>query len=465
MAGTSSGRKSLTKDYRSTDPDSRPPLRIAIPLGIQHVLAMFAGNVTIPIILAGLISASPAETTQLIQIAIFVAGLATLVQSIGIGPIGARLPIVQGTGFVFAAVAFPLATQYGLPAVFGGAIVAAAVQILVGFALRYIMFLFPTVVLGIVLTSVGLGLMPTGIEMAAGGAGSSDFGSAQNLGLAVFVLIVALLLSHYGKGMVSAAAVLLALVVGYLVAIPMGLVNFAPVVDATWFSAPLPLQFGIAWEPAAMIAMGIAGIVNALDSMGSLVAVTKGGADREPTEREFTGLVTGSGIGAALAGVFGTVPNTAFSQNAGLVPLTGIMSRHVVSLAGGMLVVFSIFPKASAVLTAMPSAVLGGAALILFGTVLAIGIKILGETGMDQRLLLIVAASLTVGQGLALVPETLAGLPSEVSSLLGTGVVPTVFIAIILNLVLRENKTLEPVAGSVATSEADSDDRESGSGG
>ncbi len=430
--------------YRSTDPDLHPPLRMQVLLGFQHVLAMFASNVTIPIILAGLIGADAAETTSLIQVAILVAGLTTVVQGVGLGPVGARLPIVNGSGFVFAAVAFPVAVEYGLPAVFGGALVAGVVQLLAGLVIPRLMFLFPTVVLGIVLTSVGLGLIPTGIEMAAGGAGSADFGSPRNLALAALVLTLAIALSHYGRGLLSAAAILLALAVGYVVAIPLGMVDWQPVADAARVSVAVPLQFGVAFEPAAMVAMGVAGLVNVLDSMGSMVAVTKGTADREPTAREYTGMVTGSGVGALLAGLFGTVPSTSYSQNAGLVPLTGILSRHVATATGAILVLLSLFPKGAAAITAMPSAVLGGAAILLFGNVLAIGIKLLGETGLDQRLLIVVAVSLTVGQGLGLVPEAIAVLPDQLVTLLGTGVVPAVVVGIVLNLVLRERTEDRP---------------------
>lgn len=442
-----SSESSDKKLIQSKDPNYKPPLRTAIPLAIQHVLAMFASNVTIPIILAGVVGSGPAQTTELIQIAILVAGLATLVQTVGIGIIGARLPIVQGTGFVFAAVAFPIAAQYGLSAVFGGALVAAVVQLVLGYFLRYVRFLFPPVVLGIVITSVGLGLMPVGIQLAAGGIGSEDFASPINFALAALVLVVALLLSQFGKGMISAAAILVALIIGYLAALPLGLVNFESVTSASWFSVPNPFQFGLSFPPAAVIAMGVVGIINALDSIGTIVAVTKGGADREPTDKELSGAIMADGVGSAIAGIFGTVPNTAFSQNAGLIALTRVMSRRVVTIGGIILILMSLFPKSSAIIAAMPSAVLGGAAILLFGTVLAIGIKMLGETGLDQRLLLIVATSIGIGQGIFMVPETVAAAPENLRVLLETGVVPAAIVGMVLDIVFPKTKPERTASG------------------
>lgn len=425
----------------SSDPNARLPLKTAVPLAVQHVLAMFASNVTIPIILAGVVGASSGDTTKLVQIAILVAGLATLVQTIGIGPFGARLPVVQGTGFVFAAVSFPIAAEYGISAVFGGAMVAAVVQIILGFVLRHVMFLFPPIVLGLVIMSVGLGLLPTGIGLAAGGVGSPDFASPQNFLVAGIVLGVALLLNHYGRRMLSAAAVLIAIVIGYFVAIPLGMVDFDSVKSTGWVSVAIPFEFGITFPLAAVVAMGVVGVINALDSIGSVVAITKGGADRDPTDKELAGTILADGVGSALAGVFGTVPNTAFSQNAGLVALTRVMSRQVVAIGGGILILLSLFPKGSALIAAMPSSVLGGAAVLLFGTVLAIGVKMLGETGLDQRLLIIVATSIGIGQGIALVPETLVNAPEQLQVLLETGVVPTAFVGIILSLILRDRSS------------------------
>lgn len=425
-------------DPRSDDPDQTPPLRVAVPLAIQHVLAMFASNVTIPIILAGVIGASTGQTTALVQIAILVSGLATLVQTVGIGPVGARLPIVQGTGFAFAALAFPLAAEYGVSAVFGGALVAAVVQSVLGLVLRWVRWLFPPVVIGVVITSVGMGLLPVGMELAAGGVGSEDFGDPVNLGLAALVLVLTCVLSQFGTGMWSAAAVLVALVLGYLAAIPFGLVDFAQVEEASWLSVAVPFEFGVSFPVAAVVAMSVVAVVNALDSIGTISAITKGGADREPTGRELSGAVMADGAGSLLAGVFGTIPNTSFSQNAGLVAITRVMSRHVVTIGGVLLVFLSLLPKASALVAAMPSAVLGGAALVLFGMVMAIGFRMLGETGLDQRLLLIVAVSLGVGQGLALVPETVAGAPEQVRVLLETGVVPAAAVAVALNLVFPD---------------------------
>lgn len=416
--------------------DELPPLPEAIPLGLQHVLVMVASNVTIPIILAGVVGAASGETTFLVQVALLVAGLTTLLQTIGIGPVGARLPIVQGTSFGFLVISIPLATEYGLPAVFGGALIAGVVQVLVGLSLRWLKHLFPPVVSGIVVLVIGIGLLPTGVNLAGGGAGAPDFGSPRNLMLAGIVLTVILVAYALGRGLISTASVLVGLVVGYLVALGLGEVDLSSVAEASWIALPRPLEFGMSFPAAAIIGMSIMGIATSIETIGDLAAIAKGGAGRDVTDRELSGGVMADGVATMTASVFSALPNTTFAQNVGLVAFTGVMSRHVVSIGAGFLILAGLFPKLAAVIAAMPPAVLGGAAVVMFAMVISAGIRLLAEARLDRCDLLIIAVSVGVGQGMATVPEIVATAPEQLRVVLETGIVPAAALAVLLNLVL-----------------------------
>ena len=427
------------------DVNDMPPWREAIPLGLQHVLVMVASNITIPIIIAGVVGATTGETTFLVQVALLVAGLTTLMQTIGIGPIGARLPVVQGTSFGFLVIAIPLASEYGLSAVFGGAIVAGAVQVALGFSLRWLKRLFPPLVSGIVVLVIGVGLLPAGANLAGGGVGADDFASWTNLGLAGLVLLTILIAFALGKRLISMAAILVGLVVGYLVALGLGAVNVDQIADAAWLSFPRPLEFGLSFPAAAIIGMSVMAVATSVETIGDLAAITKGGAGREITDRELSGGVIADGVGTAFASLFSAMPNTSYSQNVGVVAFTGVMSRYVVSIGAGFLILAGFLPKLAAVIAAMPSAVLGGAAIAMFAMVAAAGLKLIAESPLGRRDMLIIAVALGVGQAMAVVPELVASFPDQVRVLLETGIVPAGFLAVVLNLLLPE-KDAVPVS-------------------
>ncbi|GGI08979.1 uracil-xanthine permease family protein [Egicoccus halophilus] len=432
------------------DVEDMPPLREAIPLGLQHVLVMVASNVTIPIILAGVVGAATGETAFLVQVALLVAGLTTLLQTIGIGPVGARLPVVQGTSFGFLVISIPLASEFGLSAIFGGAIVAGVVQVALGLSLRWLKSLFPPLVSGIVVLVIGIGLLPTGVNLAGGGAGAEDFGSPSNLLLAGLVLLTILVTYAMGRGVLSAAAVLVGLVVGYLAAIPFGKVDGSQIAEAAWFSFPMPLEFGLSFPAAAVIGMSVMAIATSVETIGDLAAVTKGGAGRDVTDRELSGGVMADGVGTAFASLFSALPNTSFSQNVGLVAFTGVMSRHVVSIGAVFLVLAGLFPKIAAVIAVMPPAVLGGAAIVMFAMVGAAGVRLLAESRLDRRDLLIIAVAVGVGQGMAAVPDLVALAPEQLRVLLVTGIVPAGFLAVLLNVVLPGRPDTEDTTLGVA---------------
>ncbi|MCH4812445.1 uracil-xanthine permease family protein [Vreelandella neptunia] len=418
------------------NPDAMPPLSKAIPLGLQHIMAMFAGNVTPPIIIAGVIGANPAEQIFLIQVALFVAGVSTLVQTIGIGPIGARLPIVQGTSFGFLPVALPLAKAFGLPAVLGASFVAGLLQIVLGAFLKKIRHWFSPVVTGIVVLLIGITLMPVGLNYAAGGVGADDFASPGNLLLALFVLSVTIAVHQYGRGFIKASSILFGLMAGYAVAIALGKVDFTSLSNAAWFALPKPLEYGMTFSGTAIIGMTLIMFVVGLETIGNISAITTTGAGRPAKDRELSGGVMADGVATSFAAVFNTLPNTAYAQNVGLITLTGVVSRHVVTIGGLLLIAMGLFPKLGGLVAAMPPAVLGGAGVVMFGMIASAGLKIIKECELDQRNMLIIAVSLSLGIGLPAVEAISETMPGQLGLLLKSGLVPAALAALFLDAVL-----------------------------
>nr|WP_253945544.1 solute carrier family 23 protein [Nocardioides sp. zg-DK7169] len=325
-----------------------------------------------------------------------------------------------------------MAQECGLGAVFGGALFAGGVQFLFGMFFTRIRHLFPPLVAGVVVLVIGIGLIPTGILLFAGGAGSEDLGSLRNLGVATAVLVSILLIYRFGRGFMAAAAVLLGLVFGYLLTASLGMLDWDRVADAPWLAAPQPLHFGLEFPSAALIAMGAMAVATSIETVGDISALTKAGDQREPTTREMKGGLMGDGVGTSLAALFSALPNTSFSQNVGLVAFTGVMSRFVVTIGALFLVVAGFVPKLAMVIAIIPAPVIGGAGVMMFGMVLAAGITLLTTRPLTQNDLIIIAVSVVVGQGFAWRPEIAEQLPENVAALMTSGIVPAALIAIVL---------------------------------
>lgn len=435
------------------DPNYMPPWSAAIPLGIQHVLAMFVSNVTPAIIVAGAAgfgfgSNSPdfPNLIYMLQMSMLFAGVATLLQTIGFGPVGARLPVVQGTSFAFIPVMIPLVAGKGvdaMAALMGGVLVGGLFHAALAPFVGRIRFALPPLVTGLIVVMIGLALIRVGITYAAGGvpalqSGAAEFGSALNWSLALVVIIVTLALKFFTRGMLSLAAVLLGIVAGYAVAIPLGLVDFGNIGRAAAFALPNPLHFGFEFSAAAVIGFLFMSVVSAIETVGDVSAITKGGAGREATDAEIRGATFADGLGSAVAGLFGALPNTSFSQNVGLVAFTGVMSRHVVTCGAVFLIVCGLVPKIGAAISTVPIEVLGGGVILMFGMVASAGVSLLAAVDWNRRNMLIFALALSVGLGLQLVPESVQYLPDTARILLTTGLLPAAVIAIVLNLVLPE---------------------------
>ena len=433
------------------DPNFTPPLSSAIPLGIQHVLAMFISNVTPAIIIAGAAgfgfgSNSPdfPNLIYMIQMSMLFAGVATLIQTIGFGPVGARLPIVQGTSFAFIPIMIPLVAGKGVGAmatVMGGVLVGGLFHTCLAPIVGRIRFALPPLVTGIVVTMIGLALLKVGIQYAAGGVpaiGKPEYGSLLNWSVALVVIVVTLGLKFFTRGMLSVAAVLLGLVAGYVVAFALGMVSFDAVGRAAVFALPNPMHFGVEFSAAAVIGFCLMAFISAIETVGDVSGITKGGANREATDAEVKGATFADGAGSALAGMFGALPNTSFSQNVGLIAITGVMSRHVVTCGAIFLVIAGLVPKVGALVSTIPIEVLGGGVIVMFGMVVSAGINMLSAVNWNRRNMVILALAMSIGFGLQLEPGALQHLPATAKILLTSGLLPAAIIAIVLNLVLPE---------------------------
>ncbi len=428
-----------------SDPNITPPMGQAAPLGLQHVLAMFASNVTPSIIVAGAagLQFGGAEQVYLIQMAMLFAGIATLFQTVGFGPVGARLPIMQGTSFAFVGVLAGIAATQGLGVALTSCIIGGLIHFALGSVIANIRYLFPPLVTGLVILAIGLYLVPVGIKYAAGGAAdfqmaAESFGSLMHWTVALTVIVVALGFKFMTKGILSNAAILLGLIAGYLVAFMFGMVNFAAVGKASWVTGLQTLPYGFEFNLGAVIGVTIVSIVSAVETIGDTSATAKAGAGREATDEEISGATYADGLGTAVAGVFGGLPNTSFSQNVGIVGMTGIMSRHVVTIAGAIMVMCGLIPKIGAIIASMPLPVLGGGVIVMFGMVAAAGLNVLSEIKMSRRNMIIIALSLSIGLGFNLVPSAVQYLPGIWKTLATSAVAPTAFLAIVLNQIIPE---------------------------
>ncbi|MWV38689.1 nucleobase:cation symporter-2 family protein [Natrialba sp. INN-245] len=418
------------------DIDDEPPLQEAIPLGIQHLLAMFLSTVALPLVIAGAIGLSPGETAFIVQMALLVAGLATIVQVYSIGPIGARLPIVMGTSAIFVAPLIDIGNAFGLAAIFGAVIVAAPVEIVIGYFYDDLRRFFPPLVTGVVVMLVGLTLIPTAIDYSAGGPGAETYGNLENLALAGLVFAAAIGFNQFFDGLLSISSVLIAVVIGYIVAIPLGLLDLSGVAEAGWIAVPMPLEFGVEFHPSAILIAAFAYVVTSMETIGDVEGTT-GTVGRQATNDEMRGALYADGFMSMFAGLFNAFPNTSFSQNVGLIGFTGVASKLVVGICGVFLVILGLIPKVAEVVAAMPDPVLGGAAVVLFGMIFSIGLRIVANrVDLNRRNLTIVAVSVVLGVGVEVRPDAIAQFPEDVQVLLGSGLLVGGVTALVLNAIL-----------------------------
>ena len=465
--------KQLELSDKAFQMDGKMPLSQAIPLGLQHVLAMFVGNLTPLLIITGACGISGGDFADLqlalLQNAMLLAGIVTLVQLFGIGPVGGRVPVIMGTSSGFIGVFNSVAASMGggvlaYGAIMGASIIGGLFEAVLGFFLKPLRKFFPSVVTGTVVMTIGLSLISVGINSFGGGNKAADFGSMENLLLALFVLAMTLFIKHGTRGFLSSSSILLGIICGYIAALVMGFVlpttgiteegveftkawvlNWDKVANAAWIEIPKIMPVKPVFDMRAIVPVMIMFIVTAVETVGDISGVMEGGLGREATDKELSGGVICDGIGSSFAALFGVLPNTSFSQNVGLVAMTKVVNRFALATGAVFLVLCGLCPKLGALVSIMPQAVLGGAAVMMFSTIVFSGIQLITKTPLTARNLSIVSVALGVGYGMGANIGILAHTPQFVQLIFGgSGIVPAAVVAIILNIVLpKEQKAGE----------------------
>ena len=477
-----------TKEKNTATPydlDGKPPLKLAIPLGLQHVLAMFVGNLTPLLIITGVcgIESGSALQVALLQNAMLVAGIVTLIQIYTIGPVGGKLPIVMGTSSGFIGVCRSVAVTMGSGVAGYGAILAASFigglfETVLGGFLKPLRKFFPAVVTGTVVLSIGLSLISVGIGSFGGGSTAPDYGSLENLFVGTVVLVVIIALKHGTKGFTSFSSILLGIIVGYILVSIMAMVlpttftytdetgavveatkswvvNWSKVADASWFAIPKIMPVKWVFDAKAIVPICIMFVVTAVETVGDISGITEGGLGREATDKELSGGVMCDGLGSSFAALLGVLPNTSFSQNVGLVAMNKVVNRYSIGIGGFFLIACGLFPKLAALISIMPQSVLGGAAVMMFSSIVISGIQLITKWPLSPRNVTIVSVALGVGYGLGSNSAVLAQLPESINLIFcGSGIVPAALFAIILNIILpKDEKTEVEMAEEILANE------------
>ncbi|MBF6978301.1 purine permease [Aerococcaceae bacterium zg-BR22] len=417
--------------------NDKPPMGVTIVLALQHILAAFAGIVAVPLVVCSALGFDAQQTSLMVSATIFASGITTVLQSKGLGPIGSRVSGMMGTDFTFVNPSISVGARLGVAGIVGATILGSFVEIILSRFVKPLMRFFPPLITGTVVSLIGITLLPVSIDWAGGGVGSSDYGSVRNIGVAFIIMVFTLLLSHYGKGMWSTASVFIGMVFGYIICIPLGMVDLSAVQKASWFALPAVFRFGVAFDLASTLSFVPAYVVSLIGTVGIMMAIGEASGENISSERAANGVLA-DGVGSMISGMFGAGPNTAFSQNVGLITLTKVASTHVMIVAGIILAILGVFPKLSALISVMPQPVLGGVGVIMFGLVAAQGLKTLAQIKLGDRELLIISVAFALGIGVTVRPDILSGLPTSIQMILSSGISTGTLAALILNIVLKE---------------------------
>ncbi len=431
------------------EPRGIPPLGQTVPLGLQHVVAAVVGVITPAMIIAGTCGLSPAEQTLLVQASLIITAIATLLQLFPIfRRIGSGLPVIMGISFAYVPTLTAIGAEFGLPTILGAEIIGGCVAIIFGVFVKQIRVLFPPVVTGTVIFTIGLSLYPTAVKYMAGGSPDSPwFGGVRSWVVALITFAVVVFLQNFTKGIWKLGALLFGMIVGYAVAFCFGIVDLTKVGPAAWFALPAVMPFEIKFVPSACVSLAIVYIVNAVQTIGDLTSTTMGGMDRLPTDRELSGGIVAQGCMSILGAFTGGLPTASYSQNVGIVTVNKVINRAVFALAALILLVAGLVPKFAAVLTTIPQCVIGGATLSVFAMITMTGIRIFVADGkFTPRESTIVGLSVALGVGITQVPGVFAGngFPEWFATVFGSSsVVVSTILAIVLNLVLPKEKDIE----------------------
>ncbi len=419
-----------------------PRLSQALPMALQHVVAMIVGCVTPAIIVSGAAGLANSERVILIQASLVVSALATLLQLFPIGKVsgfhlGAGLPVILGVSFAYVPSMQAIAERSGVSAILGAQIVGGICAVLVGLTIKKIRRLFPPLIAGTVVFTIGLSLYPTAINYMAGGSGQPGYGSWQNWIVAIFTLAIVTLLNHFSKGFLKLASILIGMAAGYLFSIPFGMVNFSSIGEAGVFQLPELMHFPISFEASACVALGLLFVINSVQAIGDFSATTAGGLNREPTSQELQGAILGYGISNILGALLGCLPTATYSQNVGIVATTKVVNRVTLGLSALIILAAGLFPKFSALLTTIPYAVLGGATVSVFASIAMTGMKLVMTEDMNYRNTSIVGLAAALGMGVSQASASLSAFPEWVTTIFGKSpVVIATLVAIFLNVTL-----------------------------
>ena len=430
------------------DLDGVPKMSQAIPLALQHVVAMIVGCVTPAIIISGAAGIDTADRVILIQASLVVSALATLLQLFPLGKkgglrLGAGLPVILGVSFAYVPSMQAIAEQYGIATILGSQIVGGICAVIVGIMIKKIRKFFPPLIAGTVVFTIGLSLYPTAINYMAGGTGQPNYGSWQNWTVAIFTLVVVTVLNHFAKGFLKLASILMGMIAGYIFSMFFGMVSFTNVGEAGMFQLPHIMHFGINFEISACVAIGLLFVINSVQAIGDFSATTAGGLDREPTTDALQGAILGYGITNVLGAFLGCLPTATYSQNVGIVATTKVVNRVTLGISALVILVAGLFPKFSALLTTIPYAVLGGATVSVFASIAMTGMKLVMTEEMNYRNTSIVGLAAALGMGVSQASASLSSFPAWVTTIFGKSpVVIATLVAILLNVTLPREKNL-----------------------
>lgn len=424
--------------------DGRVPIGKAIPFGLQHVLAMFVSNITPIIILANVVSIAPGVSAVLIQNCMIIAGIGTLIQLYPIWRIGSRLPIVMGISFTFLSLSIGIATSQGMGVLMGAVIIGGIVEGILGLFAKYWVKLVPHIVAATVVTAIGFSLLPIGANSFAGGQGAEDFGSLNNWIVGSITLVSCLVCQVFAKGFLRSLSVLVGLIVGYIVAACMGMVNFYGITQQGFVSLPQFMPFEPEFNLGAILSIVCVYLVSATETIGDTSALCNGALKRNPHKVEMGASISCDGFVSTVAGMFGCTPITSFSQNVGLAAMSGVVNRFTIATGACIMILGGIFPAVGYVLTTIPQAVLGGCTLLMFGSILFAGFGMMARSGFSQRNMVIASLSLSVGIGFTQASGMFGIFPELVKTVFAENCVAVVFlIAVILNIFLPKEKEAE----------------------
>ncbi|MBQ0022528.1 MAG: purine permease [Prevotellaceae bacterium] len=417
--------------------DGRVPIAQAVPFGLQHVLAMFVSNITPIIILANVVGIDQELSSVLVQNCMIIAGIGTLIQLYPIWRIGSKLPIVMGISFTFLSLAIAIGASQGMGVLMGAVIIGGLVEGLLGLFAKYWIKIISPVVAATVVISIGFSLLPIGANSFAGGQGAADFGATNNWIVGTVTLLVCLLCQVFARGFLRSLSVLVGLVVGYILAVCLGMVDFTGIGNCSIVALPRVLPFTPEFNIGAILSIIAIFLVSATETIGDSTALASGALNRDITQKELSGSISCDGFVSAIAGVFGCTPITSFSQNVGLAAMSKVVNRFAIATGACIMIIGGIFPVVGYVLTTIPQAVLGGCTIMMFGSILFAGFGMMAKCGFSQRNMIIVSTALSIGLGFTAASDMFNIFPEIIQTIFAQNCVAVVFLlAVVLNLVL-----------------------------